>query len=177
MKRSILILLIFVATLLASCSSEEDYPLSTLDEWYCLSKPDQKGYLLHQHSLDNLIEARTFTLNTPAGWTLRTDQGIDTYVGRIGGPEGDTIYFDQGFLSFKSLNDVERDDQTRYFRRLIVDGVPAIIEKEDRTNDTGAVRLTIYLDAGDQQRMNRLYVFDPKNEALILRIFKTHRFL
>lgn len=139
--------------LLASCSADEEY------------------------SLPNLVEARTFTLNTPAGWTLQQDQGIDTYVGRIGGPEGDTIYFDQGYLSFGSLDNITQDDQTLYFRRLTVNGVPAIIEKESRTNDTGAVRLSIYLDAGDQGHLNRLYVFDPKNEALILQIFSTHRFL
>ena len=98
---------------------------------------------------------------------MRQDQSIDTYVGRIGGPEGDTIYFDQGFLSFGSLDNIKQNDQTLYFQRLTVNGISAILYKEARMDDTGAVRLSIYLDAGDQQRLNHLYVFDPKNEPLI----------
>ncbi len=143
---------LFLIILLASCSSDEEY------------------------DLPNRIDARAFTLNTPAGWALRQDQGIDTYVGRIGGPKGDTIYFDQGYLSFGSLDNIKQDDQTLYFRRLTVNGIPAIVEKETRTNDTGAVRMSIYLDAGDQQQLNVLSMLSPRNEPLILQIFRTHRF-
>lgn len=129
-----------------------------------------------KYELPNRIDAGTFTVQTPIGWTFMEDQGIDTYVGRIAGLE-DTIFFDQGYLSFGSLDNIVEDDQTLFFQRLKINNVPSIIHKEKRQNDAdGALRISVYLDAGDEQRLNRLYVFDPKNEALIIQIFKTHQF-
>ncbi|MEK6478474.1 hypothetical protein WJR50_13105 [Catalinimonas sp. 4WD22] len=128
------------------------------------------------YELSNRVNASTFTLNTPEGWTLIEDQGIDTYIGRIAGPE-DTIYFDQGYLSFGSLQNVIKNEQTIFFQRLKINDVPSIIHKERRQGDLdGEIRLSVYLDAGDGQRLNSLYVFDPKDEALIIKIFKTHQF-
>ena len=75
-----------------------------------------------------------------------------------------------------SLDNIKQDDQTLYFRRLTVNGVPAILKKQTVTDDTGAVLLSIYLDAGDQQQLNVLSVLSPRNEPLILQIFRTHRF-
>jgi hypothetical protein len=121
------------------------------------------------------IEARTFTVNTPHDWYLYEDSGIDTYVGRIAGPE-DTIYFDQGYLSFGSLENIYEDENTLFFRRLKIDGVPSILHKEKRIADSGDIRLSIYIDAGDENRLNRMYVYDTKDEEKVIRIFRSHKF-
>jgi len=121
------------------------------------------------------LEARTFTVNTPHNWNLFEDQGIDTYIGRIAGLK-DTIYFDQGYLSFGSLENIYEDENTLLFRRLKIDGVPSILHKEKRIADSGDIRLSIYIDAGDGIRLNRMYVFDPTDEEKIIRIFRSHQF-
>jgi len=123
--------------------------------------------------LTNLIDAWTFTVSTPNGWTLIEDQGTDTYVGRIAGTR-DTIYFDQGNLSFRSLDDIIEDDQTLFIQKLEINNIPSIIHKELRSGDSGEILLSVYLD--NNQRKNRLHVFDPKNQGLILQIFMTHQF-
>ena len=53
----------------------------------------------------NKLEAVNFTLRAPPDWELVSEQGIDTFIGRIQNNE-DTIFFDQGFLSFKGLDDI-----------------------------------------------------------------------
>lgn len=142
---------IFLILLLFACSSDDD-----------------------PGSLTNQIDAATFTLSTPDGWILIEDQGTDTYVGRIAGTQ-DTIYFDQGYLSFRSLDDVIQSDQTLMLKKLEINNVPSTIHKERRDGDpSGEIRLSVYID--DNQRKNRLYVFDPKNERLILQILMTHQF-
>ncbi|WP_136467120.1 hypothetical protein [Flagellimonas onchidii] len=120
----------------------------------------------------NTILARTFQINTPEGWELVEDQGIDTYIGRIKN-DNLTIFFDQGLLSFGRLEDVEETSETIYFRRLTIKGVPAIVHKENRTDaDT---RLSVYLDNGEEQ--NRLYILDSDNDDFFIAMFKTHKFL
>lgn len=121
------------------------------------------------------IDARTFTVNTPQDWYLYEDSGIDTYVGRVAGPE-DTIYFDQGYLSFGSLENIYEDENTILFQRLKVNGVQSVLHKEKRIADSGEIRLSIYIDAGDGIRLNRMYVFDPEEEEKIIRIFLSHEF-
>lgn len=125
--------------------------------------------------LSQTIEAKTFTLNTPHGWKLIPEQGIDTYIGRIT-DERSTIYFDQGYLSFGGLENVEEHDLTVFFIKTTINGVPAIIHKENRADDSSArTRLSVYLDNGEKQ--NILYVLDSDNDGFFVSIFKTHRFL
>ncbi len=131
------------------------------------SKDDEK----HPHT----IEARTFTINTPYGWTLIEDQGIDTYIGRITN-EITTIYFDQGYLSFGDLENIQENDQTIYFTRTNINGVPAIIHKENRPQESSVnTRLSVYL--GNGEKKNRLYVLDSDDDEFFISIFKSHRFL
>ena len=64
-------------------------------------------------------------------------------------------------------------DHYLYMEYLEVDGNPALMIKETRTDmDT---RLSIFIDGGEWER-NRLYVHDPVDDGLIKEIFKTHRF-
>ena len=120
----------------------------------------------------NTLESTNFTLKTPPDWELIPEQGIDTYIGRIQNSEH-TIFFDQGFLSFSSLNDIRETPETLSINRLNINGVPALIHVEDRVD---GVRLSVYIDAGDEIRKNRLYVFDATDEELILDIIRAHRF-
>ena len=141
---------VILAASLSGCASDDDFPLT------------------------NLVEARTFTVNTPPGWTLIEDLGIDSYVGRIAGRK-DTIVFDQGFFCFQNLNDITENDRTLFFQKLEINGVLSVIHKERSLVDNGeVVSLSVYID--DNQRKNCLFVLDPVNEALILEICKSHQF-
>ncbi len=128
-------------------------------------------------SLSEELVIASFSVRTPPAWEWEQDQGIDTFIGRIFNDD-QTIYFDQGYLSFGSLDLVEKSERTISFERLTINGVPAIIEKENTQEgeNSGAVRLSVYLDAGDKERLNRLYIFDPVDEETIRAIFKSHRF-
>ncbi len=120
----------------------------------------------------------SFTIQTPDDWQWEQDQGIDTFIGKIFNSE-EVIYFDQGYLSFGYLEDVEASERTISFQKLNINGVPAIIEKEKTSNEEidRDIRLSVYLDEGQTGRQNRLYTYDPKNEDLILAIFKSHNFV
>jgi len=148
--KGIIPLLVFISLLFSNCS-----------------KNDEK----HPQT----IKARTFTINTPYGWILIEDQGFDTYIGRIT-DESTTVYFDQGDLSFGGLENVEENDETIYFTRTTINGVPAIIHKENRPHEASInTRLSVYLDNGEKR--NRLYVLDSDNDEFFISIFKTHKFL
>ena len=125
--------------------------------------------------LTQKIQAETFEVHTPEGWELIEDQGIDTYIGKIKNDEL-IIFFDQGHLSFGSLDNIQKTNETIYFIRTVIHEVPAIIHKEKRAEDPSFdTRLSVYLDTGEKQ--NRLYVLDSDNDELFIEIFKTHRFL
>ena len=144
---------IFVLLTLLSCSAEE-------------------AEFIH------VLDARTFTLNTPEGWILSEGTGYDTYVGEISCPLG-TIYFDQGLRSFGALETVGHEGITVYRISLLVDGLPAILHKATiNDNNTKRTLITVYIDAGDQSHRNRLYVFDPGpvSEGILISMMKTHRF-
>lgn len=133
-----------------------------------------------EFSFQNTIEAPTFTIKTPAGWTLSDAQGYDSYVGTISGPQG-VIYFDQGFTSFGGLDHLTASAGTVFFKHAVIDGLPAAIIKEKKVlanNVNSQVVVTMYIDAGDGIRLNRLYTYSPSplNENLLIAIMKTHRF-
>lgn len=121
------------------------------------------------------IKAKTFEINTPNGWELIEDQGYDTYVGRIKN-NSFTIFFDQGYLSFGNLDNIQETNETLYFQRLEIDGASAIIHKEKLASDPSYnTVLTVYIDSGEKQ--NRLYVLDSENDEFFIELFKTHKFL
>lgn len=126
----------------------------------------------------NEIDAATFKVHTPEGWMLIEDQGIDTYVGRIAG-EADTIYFDQGYLAFRGLDDIRKDERTIYIRKTQIGGIPAVIEKTELSPQSlKRVRLSVFIEA-DDQRKNHLYVHDPsslQSEIMLLKIMHSHKF-
>ena len=105
----------------------------------------------------------SFRVQTPSGWEWVQDQGIDTFVGRIYNNE-DTIYFDMGYHSFGGLELVEKSTRNISFQPTAINGVPAIIEKEYTAEgeSNGEIRLSVYIDAGNRQRLNRLYSLTQK---------------
>ena len=136
----------------------------------CSKNTDDSSYL------NNELDATSFTLKVPEGWELIIDQGIDTYIGRIMN-ENDTIYFDYGYLSFGGLDRVDEDENTLSFERLTINGASSIIVKEERPEEINStIRLSVYIDSGDGENLNRLYVFDPSDEGLMRSIFKSHKF-
>ncbi len=120
----------------------------------------------------------SFSVRTPDNWEWEQDQGIDTFIGRIYNGE-DTIFFDQGYLSFGYLEDVDESDRTISFQRTTINGVPAIIEKAKTSDEeiSRDIRLSVYLDEGEAGRQNRLYTYDPIDEKAILAIYRSHKFL
>ena len=118
------------------------------------------------------LKHELFEISTPEGFKLTREQGIDTYIGRITNGEL-TIYYDIGHNSFPGIDQMKEMDHYLYMEYLEVDGNPALMIKETRTDmDT---RLSIFIDGGEWER-NRLYVHDPVDDELIKEIFKTHRF-
>ncbi|HET7360468.1 MAG TPA: hypothetical protein VFI78_00885 [Salinimicrobium sp.] len=149
MKKIFLLLFIIIAT---GCTSN-----------------DNEGTEL---TFPNKLATRNFTVMAPNGWKLIEEQGIDTYIGRI--TNGNlTIYFDQGFLCCPDLNSIEKTENTIYLKTLSINGTPAKMHKEYIPQED-RIRLSLYLEVEDEYR-NRLYAMDPKNEDLIIQIFKTHR--
>ena len=148
--------LILNVLLISSCSSDDD-----------------QGF--YSGPLKNLIEARNFTVNTPNGWKHIQDVGYDTQVGRIYGNK-DTIHYDQGHLSFGSLENIKENDQTLSFQKLSIDGVPAIIRKEKLDGKPYHVVMAAFIDSKNNNKLNQLFTYDPKDEDLIIRIFKSHKF-
>lgn len=156
MKRTIPII-ILIGLLFTNCSTDDNENYNPSEEF------------------PQTIKARTFEMNTPKGWELIEDQGIDTYIGRIKN-EDRTVFFDQGYLSFGNLANVQENDETIYFGRLEINGVPAIIHKENRPDETSVdTRLSVYLDNGEKQ--NRLYVINSNDDEFFINLFKTHKFL
>ena len=127
---------------------------------------------------DHRIEAAGFSIYVPAGWTFFQDQGYDTYIGRIAGPE-DTIRFEEGFLSFSSLDNIKEDENTIYMEKMEIGGEPAIIQKTKLGPDSPArIRLSVFIEA-DYFKKNHLYVLDPSSpasEITIMNIFRSHQF-
>lgn len=126
------------------------------------------------------LETDHFSLMLPIGWQLEVQQGYDSHVGYFygRGTNSDRIYYDQGGIaSFQTVDDLSPDDETISFERLSINGVPAVIEKSNAIHDPNAnVYLKLYV-GGEEDPSNQLTVIDPKNEKLIVAIFKTHRFL
>lgn len=152
--KKIIPVLVFISLLFVNCSKDDD---------------QTSGEFFHT------IVARTFKMNTPKGWELLEDQGEDTYIGRIKN-EDFIIFFDQGRLSFGDLDSVEENDATIYFTRLTINGVPAIIHKEYRPQESHIdTRLSVYLDTGEKK--NRLSVLNSNNDEFFIRMIKTHVFL
>lgn len=121
------------------------------------------------------IKSKTFEINTPNGWELVEDQGYDTYIGRIKNDEF-TIFFDQGHLSFGTLDIIKENEETLFFQRIEINGDPAIVHKEKLINDpSNETILSVFIDSGEKQ--NRLYVLDSDNDAFFIELFKTHKFL
>jgi len=128
-------------------------------------------------ALTKELDIASFTVRTPDDWDWQQDQGHDTFIGRISNGT-ETIFFDMGYLSFGGLEYVDKDERTISFQNVKIDGIPSIIVKE-RTSDkeiSRDIRLSVYIDVGDGQLLNRLYVYDPQDEVLIKRIFRSHKF-
>ena len=152
--RKITNLFLFLTPILAGCSDE------------------------NTQALTNRIDARTFTLETPPGWTLTEDQGYDTYIGRVSDRDH-TIFFDQGFLSFNGLNTITEYEGTLSFERVTINGVSAIIHKRKiMSTSTAGIILSAYLEDENTGKRNHLYIWDPSSssETLLIQIFKTHQF-
>jgi len=142
-----------------------------LSLWSCALDNDTPSNL----EFPQRIKAKTFEINTPKGWELIEDQGYDTYVGRIKNNRF-IIFFDQGFLSFRTLVNIQENSKTLYFQKLEINGAAAIIHKEKMTNDPSHdTILSVYIDNGAKK--NKLYVLDSENDEFFIELFKTHKFL
>ena len=113
-----------------------------------------------------------FELHEAKDWTLINEQGIDTYVGFYL-KDGYRIDFDFGFLSFRSIDDFGDPEDYLYYEELVIDSCQAVITKEQRSD---GIRLSAYIDKGDDRTRNRLYTFNTSNDELFKRIVKSHQF-
>ncbi len=120
------------------------------------------------------LDLQSFTLQVPQDWTSFPLQGTDTYYGGLTN-QVDTLYFDFGYLSFGSLDNIEQNDETLSFQRLLINGVDAKIVKEKRAEDS-EIRYSVFLDKGDNERLNWIFGYGVTDEKLVKSIFLSHRF-
>ncbi len=131
-------------------------------------------------TLSKTIEARTFSIDTPDGWSLAEGVGYDSYVGEFRGPLG-VIHFDQGFFAFPGLDNITSNERTIYLKHVTINGFPAIILKEKTRDDSGSrgqIQLSVFVEGANPGQRNHLYLFDPNaiSEPVALAVMKTHRF-
>jgi len=121
------------------------------------------------------LDLQSFTLQVPQDWTSFPLQGIDTYFGGLTN-QIDTLYFDFGYLSFGSLDNIEKNDETLSFQRLKINGVDAKIVKEKRAEER-EVRYSVFLDKRDNERLNWIFGYGVTDERLVNAIFLSHKFV
>ena len=121
------------------------------------------------------LDFQSFSLEVPQEWVGFTQQGIDTYIGGLTN-KIDTLYFDYGYLSFGSLDNIEKNAETISFNVLIINGVDAKIVKEKRSEEP-EIRYSLYLDKRDNTNLNRIYGYGLTDERLIKAIFLSHKFI
>ena len=120
------------------------------------------------------LEFQNFSIDVPQDWNGFIQQGIDTYVGGFTN-KIDTLYFDFGYFSFGSIDNIQETAETISFEVLKIDGVDAkiVIEKREQEPE---IRYSLYVDKRDQINLNRIYSYGFDDEDLIKAIFLSHRF-
>ena len=137
--------------------------LATMTLLFSCKKNDENNTV---HVNDNFI------LQEANDWILVNEQGIDTYVGFYL-KDGYKINFDYGFLAFRSIEDYEESDEYLYYEELLIDSCQAVIIKEQRSD---GIRLSAYIDKGDNKNRNRLYTFNTSDDALFKKVVKSYQF-
>ena len=120
------------------------------------------------------LDLQSFTLQVPQDWTSFPLQGTDTYYGGLTN-QIDTLYFDFGYLSFGSLDNIEKNNETLSFQRLQINGVDAKIVKEKRAEER-EVRYSVFLDKRDDEHLNWIFGYGLTDERLVTAIFLSHQF-
>ncbi len=112
-----------------------------------------------------------FSINFPsADWKLVNQQGFDSYVGYYENGK-DKIYFDHGWYSGAA----DKEKATYYEEvKLKKCGCDAIIAKETVTGV--GVKLSALIFKQGKQDRTQLYVWNPEDDEMFIKIFKTHRF-
>ncbi|WP_289644743.1 hypothetical protein [Maribacter aestuarii] len=120
------------------------------------------------------IDFDKFTLVTPKDWFRFYPQGTDGFYGGLTNNK-DTLYFDYGVFSFSSIDDIKQNSETIRFKELRVGGIHSKIVLEKRVGELQE-RFSFYSDKKDGVNLNRIYCYSPTNQALVERIFLSHRF-
>ncbi len=149
-------LLLYVAVL-SSCNTEEN----EINEQFLIENP-------------KTLEFGSFSIDVPQNWNGFVQQGIDTYVGGFTN-KTDTLYFDFGYFSFGSIDNIQENAETISFEVLKIDGEDAkiVIEKREQEPE---IRYSLYVDKRDQTNLNRIYTYGFDDEDLIKAIFLSHKF-
>ncbi len=152
LKHQVLCFLSILTFILVSCDNSDDYTIENA----------------------KTLDFQSFTLQVPQDWTSFPLQGTDTYYGGLTN-QIDTLYFDFGYLSFGSLDNIEKTNETLSFQRLQINGVDAKIVKEKRAEEL-EVRYSVFLDKRDNDRLNWIFGYGLKDERLVTAIFLSHQF-
>lgn len=111
-----------------------------------------------------------FSLNFPTSdWRLANKQGIDSYVG----------YYDNGKerinFEYGQYGHILDRDKSLYFEEIKLKkcGCTAIISKEKTAI---GIKLTAVIAKQGRSDKTTLYVNNPQDEKMLIKIFKTHLF-
>ena len=150
MKKILVILGLLI--LMVSCDKED-----------FIGEPDSK-----------MIDFEKFTLKTPPNWERFYPQGTDGFYGGLTN-KNDTLYFDYGPFAFASVDDIENTDETISFERLVVDSYDSKIIKRSQGIEN-QIFIGFYTDKRDDENLNSIYSYNPKDEKTLREIFLAHRF-
>lgn len=114
---------------------------------------------------------KAFSINFPTSdWKLVNQQGIDSYVGYYErGTE--KLYFDYGWYGGAA-----NKEKAAYYEEVKLEkcGCNAIIAKE--TVIGMGTKLSALIFKENQQNRTKLYVWNPEDDQMFIKIFKTHVF-
>lgn len=124
--------------------------------------------------LPQTIDFNKFTLNTPADWERFYPSFTDGFFGGL--TDGrDTLYFDYGPESFRSIDEVVKNEDDISFSEHQINGHDGKIVKEKREEEF-RVRFSLYVDTRDGENHNRIYGYGIEQETIVRAIFLSHRF-
>lgn len=124
--------------------------------------------------ISKTIDFGKFTLKTPLDWNRFYPQGTDGFFGGLTNTV-DTLFFDYGPYAFSSVEDIKNTEETIIFEKLRVNSYDSKIIKRNRTKENRYF-FGFYTDKRDNENMNSIYSYNPKDEDILREIFLSHKF-
>ena len=128
----------------------------------------QTGCEDNASQLTQMLDLKTFRVETPDAWKAIPGQGFDSQVGRLTNGS-DVLTYDYGWYSYR----LQKETSATHLRTVTtIDGRSALIV---RPKKAGEGIIGLYVEVDNQNRLS-LTGRDIRDEATIIRIFESVRF-